>query len=170
MVLVIAKSKWYWNEVQNPLKDFRIFLGVFLEKKFWAWLIIWVSVFSPHHSQQMRDKKWQNMQLPDCLKRKMMNALICCGIKWWSKHEVTAELVMPRKKKVPSRYYSNGNEYFHSNPKLFYRQHYFDVVQRATSATINERICQPVTYDFLQWATSATRNERLFRTSNFCNK
>ena len=82
-------------------------------------------------------------------KRKMLNALICCGIKWWSKHEATAELVMPRKKKVPSRYYSNGNEYFHSNPKLFNRQHYFDVVQRATSATINER---------------------LFGTSNFCNK
>ena len=40
-----------------------------------------------------------------------------------SKHEAIAELLMPRKRKVPSGYDSNGNEYFHSNPKLFY----FDV-------------------------------------------
>ena len=45
-----------------------------------------------------------------------------------SKHEAIAEPVMPWRREVPSRYDSNGNEYFHSNPKLFYRQHYFDVV------------------------------------------
>ena len=37
-----------------------------------------------------------------------------------SKHKAIGEPVMPRKKKVPSRRESNGNEYFHSNPKLFY--------------------------------------------------
>ena len=35
---------------------------------------------------------------------------------------------MLRKRKVLSRCNSNDNEYFHSNPKLFYSQHYFDVV------------------------------------------
>ena len=45
---------------------------------------------------------------------------------------------MSRKRKVPSRYDSNGNEYFHSYPKLFYCQHYFDVV-----GNIKQRFDQP---------------------------
>ena len=51
-------------------------------------------------------------------------------------------------------------------------------MQRATSATSNERILQIVTSDFLQRATSTTSNERIlqrvmsdfFVTSNFCNE
>ena len=53
-----------------------------------------------------------------------------------SKDEAIAEFVKPRKSKIPSRYDSNGNEYFHSNPKLFYRQHYFDYV----AGNIKERL------------------------------
>ena len=48
-----------------------------------------------------------------------------------------------------------------------------DFLQRATSATSNERILQRVTSDFLQRATSATSNELIlqqamsdFTTSN----
>ena len=59
-----------------------------------------------------------------------------------SKHEAIAEPVMPQKREVPSRYDSNGNEYFHSNPKLFYRQHYFDVVDYV-AGNIKERFDQP---------------------------
>ena len=59
-----------------------------------------------------------------------------------SEHEAIAEFVMPRKRKVPSRYDSNGNEYSHSNPKLFYRQHYFDVVDYV-AGNIKERFDQP---------------------------
>ena len=55
-----------------------------------------------------------------------------------SKDEAIAEFVKPRKSKIPSRYDSNGNEYFHSNPKLFYRQHYFDYV----AGNIKERLDQ----------------------------
>ena len=39
------------------------------------------------------------------------------------KHMAIAEPVMPQKRKVPLRRNSNGNEYFHSNHKFFYR-HY----------------------------------------------
>ena len=49
---------------------------------------------------------------------------------------------MPRKRKVLSRYDSNGNEYFHSNPKLFYRQHYFYVVDYV-AGNIKDRFDQP---------------------------
>ena len=45
-----------------------------------------------------------------------------------------------------------------------------DFLQRATSATSNERILQRVTSDFLQRATSTTSNEWFFATSNFCNE
>ena len=48
-----------------------------------------------------------------------------------------------------------------------------DFLQRATSATSNNRILQRVTSDYLQRATSATSNEQIlqrvtsdFRTSN----
>ena len=37
------------------------------------------------------------------------------------KHMAIAEPVMPQKRKVLLRRNANGNEYFHSNPKLFYR-------------------------------------------------
>ena len=57
-----------------------------------------------------------------------------------SKHE--AEPVMPRKRKVSSRYDCNDNGYFHSNPKLFYRQHCFDVVDYV-AGIIKERFDQP---------------------------
>ena len=59
-----------------------------------------------------------------------------------SKHEATAEPVMPRKRKVSSRYDCNDNGYFHSNPKLFYRQHCFDVVDYV-AGNIKERFDQP---------------------------
>ena len=44
-----------------------------------------------------------------------------------------------------------------------------DFLQRATSATSNERILQRVRSDFLQRATSATSNERILQrvTSDF---
>ena len=58
------------------------------------------------------------------------------------RHETIAEPVMPRKRKVPSRYDSNGNEYFHSNPKFFYRQHYFDVADYV-AGNMKERFDQP---------------------------
>ena len=45
-------------------------------------------------------------------------------------------------RKVPSRYDSNGNEYFHSYPKLFYCQHYFDVVDYFVG-NIKQRFDQP---------------------------
>ena len=51
-------------------------------------------------------------------------------------------LLCSRKGKVPSRYNSNGNEYFYSNPKLFYRQHYFDAVDYV-AGNIKERSDQP---------------------------
>ena len=38
-----------------------------------------------------------------------------------------------------------------------------EFLQRATSATSNERILQRVTSDFLQRATSATSNERILQ-------
>ena len=59
-----------------------------------------------------------------------------------SKHAVIAESVMPRKREVPSWCNSSGKEYFHSNPKLFYRQHYFDVVDYV-AGNIKERFDQP---------------------------
>ena len=45
-----------------------------------------------------------------------------------------------------------------------------DVLERATSATSNERILQRVTSDILQRATSATSNEWFSATINFYNK
>ena len=47
-----------------------------------------------------------------------------------------------------------------------------DFLQRATSATSNERILQRVTSDFLQRATSATSNEQILQrvTSDFLQR
>ena len=78
------------------------------------------------------------------MKREMVNAFMLWNqvMEKKSKHEAIAEPVMPWKRKVPSRYGYNGNEYFHSNPKLFYRQHYFDVVDYV-AGNIKERFDQP---------------------------
>ena len=47
-----------------------------------------------------------------------------------------------------------------------------EFLQRATSATSNKRSLQRVTSDFLQWATSATSNERILQrvTSEFLHR
>ena len=68
-----------------------------------------------------------------------------------SKHAAIAESVMPQKREVPSWCDSSGNEYFHSNPKLSYRQHSFDVVDYI-AGNIKEQFDQPVysTYIKLQ--------------------
>ena len=51
-------------------------------------------------------------------------------------------LLCPEKGKFHHDTISNGNEYFHGNPKLFYLQHYFDVVD-SVAGKIKEQFDQP---------------------------
>ena len=68
--------------------------------------------------------------------------------KFWSstleekkKHLLIKEPSLARKRKAPSRF-DEGEHYFHTEPKMQYRQHYFEVVDHTTSG-IQERFNQP---------------------------
>ena len=134
LVHIFLHLDWFTDAIKygqnRDQKNSDTFFAVFWKRRFeLEWLFESVpSVLITLSKWETRNNKACTYKISCC---KEMNTWTCYRIKWWRKkvkHKTVAEHVIPWNRKRPYWKDSSDNEYFHDDPQLFYRQHYFENV------------------------------------------